>query len=443
MNLNSDAVLVALDDIARTSSINDKQAKLEIYLGDDLFRRVVVAALDPFVTYGMAQLPERSGSGVKQFDEPTWTLLCDMSRRNITGNEAKIRVQIELDRLSEASSQLLRRIVTKDLRAGFGATLVNKVRPNTVPTFDCMLCKPYELKRVGVFPVIVEPKLDGVRVLAFVDLATRSVKFLSRTGKPFTTFEHLVEPTLLAFENFLKSEPSQYIVAQWRGQAVLDGEMISGSFNKTVSEVRRKNEAATDAVFHVFDCMPLYHFEIANKANNFLPLINRKGWLQRMLTLDGPVRRTPVKLCHSHEEIQTTYQGFREQGLEGAIVKIPNSPYVAKRSFNWLKMKAEDSIDAPIIGAVEGTGKYEGMLGALVVDVEGVAVNIGSGLSDEQRASFWAAYQKDARRTTNGGPGELLGRMIEIEYHEKTPDGSLRHPRFVRFRSDAFSAEKQ
>jgi len=77
-----------------------------------------------------------------------------------------------------------------------------------------------------------------------------------------------------------------------------------------------------------------------------------------------------------------------------------------------------------ITGLQEGTGKFEGQLGALVVNFEGVTVNVGSGLTDALRESIW--LDKDSH----------IGRLVEVEYHEVTPDKSLRHPRFIRFRDD-------
>jgi ATP-dependent DNA ligase len=105
-----------------------------------------------------------------------------------------------------------------------------------------------------------------------------------------------------------------------------------------------------------------------------------------------------------------------------------------------MKMKAEETLDLTVVDAFEGTGKYEGKLGGLTVLHEGLRVNVGSGFSDQQREEFWELYDEDMqRRKECGDRGEdavdtLLGAVAEVQYHEVTPDGSLRHPRFVRFR---------
>ncbi|MER9496402.1 hypothetical protein NKI86_32140, partial [Mesorhizobium sp. M0320] len=86
--------------------------------------------------------------------------------------------------------------------------------------------------------------------------------------------------------------------------------------------------------------------------------------------------------------------------------------------------------------------KLEGGFGGYLVDRKGVEVRVGGGFSDPLREECLEACQK----ATTGQ--ELVvergvkkryfegGRLVEVEFHEVTPDGSLRHPRFIRFRDD-------
>ena len=91
-----------------------------------------------------------------------------------------------------------------------------------------------------------------------------------------------------------------------------------------------------------------------------------------------------------------------------------------------MKFKNEATEDVRISGFKEGGAltKYEGMLGAFVVDYYGVSVDVGSGFTDDQRKEFW------------GNRNSLIDTMIEISYIERTKDGSLRHPVFERLRPD-------
>lgn len=417
--MNSDEVFDLIEDVAATSSKTGKQALIEQGRGDVLFSNVLLAALDPFVTYGMAKVSvrdARGGEGV-MFDGNTWEMLNRMALRQLTGTAAQNEVGSFIDRLTPKSSELLRRIITKDLRAGFSESTVNKAIPGLIPTFDCMLAHKFEAKRIKSWPQFVEPKLDGVRVLAFVNLDTYSVKFFSRSGKEFTTFEHLKQPLM-----------NMLMAAKLAARSmVFDGEIVSGSFNKTVGDVRRKSEQATDAEFHVFDVLPIEAFEQEGKGGCAGgTYIARRNLLKDIVGAEtgGPIKLIQRYAVNSEVEIHHVYESVRARGLEGLIVKDPAGLYHRRRNHGWMKLKNESEVDVQIVRLIEGTGKYVGALGALVVDFNGVEVSVGSGLSDQQREEFWVEGDN------------LIGRLCAVEYHEETPDGSLRHPRFVKWRDD-------
>ena len=467
--MNSDRIFDLIEEIAATSSKTGKEALIRENADQKQFVQVLEAALNPFKTYGIAKQPGSHHGGNKEFDESTWTLIENLRTRTLTGNAARDALSDEMSALTEKSSTLLWRIVSKDLRAGFSESTVNKAIPRSIPTFDCMLAHKFEPARVKVWPQVAEPKLDGVRVLAFVDLIEWKVGFFSRSGKEFLTFDHLKEPILTTVSDY-RDTLREKAHAEYDSmglpdgddtdtnvldslyekygsdeplQTVLDGEIVSGSFNKTVSEVRKKDAQATDAIFNVFDMLPQSLFKEDDKVPSALNYTERRKQLEEMVghSNDGPVQLLPRYLVSSEAEIHALYESVRARGLEGLIIKDPSAFYHRRRNHAWMKIKAEESTDVPIVGYEEGTGKYEGMLGAIIVafdkkchengahgmnhDHDGaVRVNVGSGLSDSQRQSFWEDR------------AALIGRVIEVEFHEITPDGSLRHPRFKRFRDD-------
>lgn len=135
----------------------------------------------------------------------------------------------------------------------------------------------------------------------------------------------------------------------------------------------------------------------------------------------------------SDEAAQKLFGHFYGLGEEGVIIKPRYECYQRKRSNGFLKMKNAISEDLKIVGFEQGERdtKYSEVLGSLVVDFNGVEVSVSSGLKHDQRFEFW-----DKRE-------ELLGRIIEVGAHEVTPDGSLRHPRFMRFRDTIKKGEKE
>lgn len=462
--MTSDEVFDAIEQIAATPGKKDKEALVAALLADPLGERVLKACYDPFVTYGIAKRPKidpTKKNADYQFTSATWAGLNDLATRRLTGNAAIEWLVGHMEDRSPKSEELLWRIISKDMRAGFTDGTINRAKPGTIFVFDCMLAHPYkEHKHKLAFPLRAEPKLDGVRVLTFINLDDQEVRFFSRSGKEFTTFDHLKDPLIIAASNYRSTLMSQACdlydkeggpeggedgqginlgmmdecYAEHRVDSacrlVLEAEVVSGSFNKTVGDVRRKDAQATDAKLCVFDLLFQEDFENPGKKDE----VGSEVYFERRARLESfvksapegaPIVLLPSRTVESEEEIHSFYEACRARGLEGLIIKDPNALYYRKRHHAWSKIKAEETLDLRIVGRFEGEGKYVGLLGGLIVEHGEVRVNVGGGFTDQQRKEFWEADDS-----------ELLGRLIEVQYHEVTPDGSLRHPRFVRFRDD-------
>lgn len=448
--MKSSEIFDAIEEIAATSSKKEKEALVRKYGADVDFMMVLKAALDPFATYGVSKIPDNETHGDCEFDGETWGLLDNLAARVLTGSAAHRDIQAELRDLNPKSGAVFRRIIKRDLRAGFTAGTVNRVFPGAIQTFDCMLAHPFDEKRIKEWPVFVEPKLDGVRVLAFVFLSsTPTVKFYSRSGKEFTAFDHLKTPLVAALAEYFGPG------SEW----VVDCEIVSGSFNKTVSEVRKKTEAAKDAYLVAFDLLTREGFESTDESAwcDCEPYQRRRQGMQNILPMVSPeelasAASKPFNLCGAGlagkvvmsphfqardvSQIYSLYDRFRAMGLEGAMAKAPNARYRRDRDYAWMKLKGQKSADAPVIGAEPGEEgkKYAGTLGAIVIDYKGVPVRV-SGMSDKARDALWQAWLAD-QRNPDAEEKQILGRLVEVEFHEETPDGSLRHPRFKRVRDD-------
>lgn len=445
--MDSRNALAILNEIADTSARNQKEALLAKAISDPMMQEVVKWAYDPFIVFGLTP-PKVETTGSQVFDVNTrylWAMLHALANRKVTGGEAHQTVLEWMTRLDQDSAELLWRILSKDLRCGITAKTVNKVLPGTIPTFDVMLAHPFEEHRIGKWPVAVEPKLDGVRVICLVKNGT--AQFFSRSGKSFPAVEHLGDSVVKMLEISFKSLPAdkadEYGYYFDKGvdglQMALDGEIISGSFADTVSEVRRKGAVAEKAEYHIFDAVP-YSMLTADGVNHIpLPYKQRREFVRFLVGTGGQdgLRLVPSYMASSHEEIQKYYTTFRAKGLEGAMVKTLEGTYYKKRSNSWMKIKNEETEDLEVIGAFEGTGKYEGQLGGIVCRRGEVEVRVGGGFTDLDRVELWKAYREDEENGAAGdGSFQLIGRLAEVEFHEVTPDGSLRHPRFVRFRDD-------
>ncbi len=294
--------------------------------------------------------------------------------------------------------------------------------------FPVMLAKVYDKERVKSWQhMVVEPKLDGIRVLVRVDLEKESIKFFSRNGRELDMFRHLCEEVeKLAVGVAGKDE-------DFADGCVIDGEMISdtGDFGEIAGAIHRKEHTAEDARLLCFCIMPLSAFD---RGLDYRSQRHRYSLLTRVIEkrkLELVIATTAMPVG-SDIDVWVTVKALKDQTIannkvEGGMIKNYKEPWVAKRTYAWMKIKDQLSVDVVVTGVKEGTGKYEGTLGALVCKHKKVKIQV-SGMTDEQRHEFW----KDRKG--------IIGRMIEVEYQEETVHGALRHPRFVRMRPDKEAA---
>lgn len=354
----------------------------------------------------------------------TWTdahqLLLKLESRGITGNAARDAAEALCATLKPWCADLFKRCLEKRPDAGMTASTLNKAIPGYVPEFKCALAEPFDPKRAK-WPMIVQPKLDGVRVLAHVEVKKERVTYFSRKGLTFSSMDHLTSDCVALARSLQQ-------VTGAGCDMVLDGEVFGDNFKESISAVRKKDAAALNTDFHVYDFMLAKHFFAVTSSHSqkdrSKSVVNAfKRLFESGSTQEGlRVKMLPSMVVNDHETAVERFRLLQDLGFEGAVLKDPQAVYSFRRSYAWMKMKSQESADLTIIGYEEGTGKYEGQLGALVVDYNGVEVRVGSGLTDALRSSLWGCMD------------DVVGRIIEVEYMEETPDGSLRHPRFVCFR---------
>jgi hypothetical protein len=414
--LGSRALSQVFAQIAQTPGRKDKAAQMARVAGYEDTLRALELAYDPYVTFGLQPVPaDAHGLGVREFDDMTWDLLLALADREITGGAARQAVADEAAGLDRDSADLLLAIINKDLRCGINVKSINAVVPGLVPEFSVALADKFQPTRIDWRAgVQVEPKLDGIRILAEILPAAGTVVFRTRNGREVDTLDHLAPALLRIAENAL--------VPQETG-LVLDGEVVAGAFNDTVSQVRSRG-SAEDAVFHVFDVLPAIAFRAGQSEDT---QHERRQLLEILLAGGGGrVRLTPAEIVHSEDEALAVASRHQAAGLEGAVVKDRAAPYPFKRDRCWQKIKGYETHDLEVVGVFEGEGRLVGTLGGLVCDYRGVQVRVGTGLSDAQRADLWRLWHE----------GALRGAVAEIGAHETTRDGSLRHPRLVRMRWD-------
>ena len=389
----------------------------------------VKMALDPLVTFGVKQVPERkdmeSGQGLAW--ETFVELAMRLAGRDLTGHAARDAIELAMGvATDEQWNGWYRRILIKDLRCGVSEKTVNKVVPNTVPVFTCSLAHDsakHEKKMKGKKQI--EIKLDGVRVVTII--RGNKVEMFSRNGKQFHNFGHIIEE----IEAVVAEHPVPYPL-------VLDGEVMSSDFQDLMKQVHRKDgKQSTDAVLHLFDTIPLSNFRNGSwdKPQSFRSAIT-KHWVEQHASVLQHVQAldweevdldTPEGEQRFVELNKTAVDG----GYEGVMIKDVDAPYECKRTHAWLKAKPFIEITLKVVDVEEGTGRNAGRLGAVIVEGEddgyNYRLNCGSGFTDSQRDEYWTER------------ASLIGQLIEIRADARTKSQdsdtySLRFPRFKTFR---------
>ena len=433
------------DIISKLEADNSRLVKESILLhamheGLDEFFEGVTMALDPLVTFGVKQVPERSGVITGQ--GLAWisfkSLALKLINRELTGHAARDAIELAKNvATTEQWNGFYRRILIKDLRCGMSEKTVNKVAKEfpqyAIPVFTCSLAHDsanHPKKMTGMKQI--EVKLDGVRVITIIQ--GNKVEMFSRNGKQFHNFGHIIEE----LETVIKDHPVPYPL-------VLDGEVMSANFQDLMKQLQRKDTIQnSDAVLHLFDTIPLGCFKNGSwdKPQSFRSQITKHWVGQHTSVLQH------VTACEWENVDLSTTEGNRrfvelnkaavDGGYEGVMIKDIDAPYECKRTHAWLKAKPFIEITLKVVDVEEGTGRNTGKLGAIIVQGEddgyNYHLNCGSGFTDDQRNNFWIDR------------ANVIGSLVEIRADARTKSQdsetySLRFPRFKTFRG--FGADEK
>lgn len=231
-------------------------------------------------------------------------------------------------------------------------------------------------------------KLDGVR--AYWD----GENLMSRLGNAF-----------LPPDWFLSALPSE----------PLDGELFVGrkQFQRTVSIVRRqdRSEHWKEVQFVLFDA-PAHPGGFEQRIERCRQLVKEA---------EAPFLEVlEQQVCRSMDHMLEELARIEELGGEGVMARKPGSLYQSGRSFTLLKIKTFLDAEAVVIGHQPGTGRHQGRLGSLKVELpSGVQFSVGTGFSDSERENPPA-----------------VGSTITFRYQELSRDGVPRFPSFVRQRAE-------
>lgn len=263
------------------------------------------------------------------------------------------------------------------------------------------------------------------RCIAIVDTEAQTVDFYSRQGKKFTSLSNHAQPMLTLCD-------------EYTGKVVFDGELCAvdengnEDFASAVKQVSKKGVIAENIKYCIFDVLSYDSFIEGEDTDIDFTFSERYKIYTEMFYSHSHLVSDKITILKqeritSQEQFDLWTNLVSKHGWEGFMLR-KDAPYKAGRTKDLIKVKKFMDAEYVVEGIKNGTACYneDGMkeydiAAALIIKHKGNMVQVGSGLSKEQRIAWF----KD--------PSQIIGKTITVQYFEETQDSktkqySLRFP---------------
>ena len=403
----------------QTNSNTDKLNVLKKYAKNDSVLLALNYTYNTFKQYGVtSENCKKNSNLVKHSYSDLAQLLDDLNDRYITGHLAISCVNGFIE-ANKAYEELIFNIIDRNLKTRSTTSMVNKVIPGLIPTFDVALANSYDEKMAKKVDFndtwFVSRKLDGCRCICIID-ENGEPKYFSRAGNEFMTLKNLdAEIISLGLKNM-----------------VIDGEICmldangNENFQGIIKEIKRKDHTIENPFFYMFDILTLEEF-INKEGTTTFGIRNvqlENLFFQREF---NHIDYLPQTILIDEQMLMFHVSTAKENGWEGLMLR-KDAPYQGKRSNDVLKVKQfydaeyvvvdiENAVNRVI---VDGKEVEEMMMRNVVIEHKGYRVQVGSGFNHEQKRYYFE------------NPSEIIGKQITVQYFEESHNQnggiSLRFP---------------
>ena len=401
-----------------TNSNTDKLNVLKKYANNEAVRNALEYTYNTFKQYGVTSANCKKNSNLIKYGyTDLFKLLDDLSIRFITGHTAISLVNgfVEANKKHE---DLIFSIIDRNLKTRSTTSMINKVIPGLIPTFDVALANSYDEKMAKKVDFndtwFVSRKLDGCRCICIINEYGEPTYF-SRAGNEFLTLKNLdAEIISLGLKNM-----------------VIDGEICmldqngNENFQGIIKEIKRKDHTIENPFFYMFDLLTMEEFINKEGTTTFgvrNVLLDNLFFQKEFKNIDY----LPQTVLIDEQMLMIHVTTAKENGWEGLMLR-KDAPYQGKRSNDVLKVKQfydaeyvvvdiENAVNRVI---VDGKEVEELMMRNVVIEHKGYRVQVGSGFSHEQKRYYFE------------NPNKIIGKQITVQFFEEsfTDKGiSLRFP---------------
>jgi len=277
-----------------------------------------------------------------------------------------------------------------------------------VPVVLPMLAHDWnKVKTLPSLPLFVQPKIDGVRMIALRDSYDK-INLTTRRGKPIVSMKHI-------------QDELHRIIPK---NTVLDGELFSNkkTFEEITGIVRRNTPKEKDdptvIKYHIFDV-----FEMNKESMPFCERVKILNGLQKCLGKDSSIQIVDTRYITTIEEVDKVHERFTREGHEGTMYRTPSGPYTIRlRSRNLLKRKDFETDEYKIVGAEQADGKDKGTVIWICETNSGERFNVRPKGTLAVRAKLWQT--RDSH----------IGKMLTVRFQNLSEFGVPRFPVGLAFR---------
>ena len=272
---------------------------------------------------------------------------------------------------------------------------------NSVISFRPMLAKSFDKEKNKNYPYACQPKLDGVRCIAYREGDT--IKLETRTGKQISLLNHIKE-TLKKFnipENIK-----------------LDGELGSFGINPKLTfqqatgiiNSKTENPEEENIEYHLYDVYDTENAETIFK--------NRWTLLNKVIkSPDIPIQITELIQVNNLDELEKAHEEYVKHGYEGLIIRSIDGVYEPDhRSSSLLKYKSFLDSEFIITNYKEGKGNDKNTIIFTCKTTDGKTFEVRPKGTREHRSEMFKIADK------------YIGKMMTVKYFELTNDGIPRFP---------------
>lgn len=414
-------------NIEKTAGVTDKSVLMQQALQDakiaPIITQIYQDTYDTQRKYGVHKfqiLPIFGNKTLENDYSYFHELLDKLANRELTGNAAIEAVEVRIAQFVNEDKQILASILNKKLTIGLSKTTFEKLTGTSTQAADFAVTLACLLEKVkDVNPIdgtwYASRKCDGIRTVAKItkNNGSTTVEFISRQGKPITTLDN-VKPAL------------QWLVRDLDdGVYYADGEgcIVDGNgdedFQSILKEIRRKDWTIANPCYQLFDFVTEDEFLGKTKSKNF-----DARYAKMLQMIEGntftTIKVLKQEVLNSQADFDRWEKYVSAGNWEGFMLR-KNEEFKTGRIKTLLKVKkfldaeyvVKDLEIAVMTTAEPGLGnvKYTGVK-SLIIEHKGSKVNVGSGLTKEQRKEWYA------------DPSKIIGKTVTIKYFEETQDQS-------------------